>query len=69
MDLLHAVAVEDAPAGLAFTHAERVLREVNDANGRDALYLAALRAAQDDFVRVVLLEKRLAFLESLGPTG
>lgn len=71
LDLLRAVAVEEGPEGPAFVHAERVLTEVNDTAGRDALYLAALRSLEErgggtDPSRAVLLGKRLALLEGQG---
>ncbi len=66
MDLLRAVAIEDAPAGPAFEHAERVLIEVNDGEARDALYQAALRAAASDAARVELTKRRVGLLENLS---
>lgn len=43
LDLLRDAAIEDAPDGPAFSHCERVLAQIGDAQARDALYQAALK--------------------------
>ncbi|MCC7073554.1 MAG: hypothetical protein IT383_19755 [Deltaproteobacteria bacterium] len=63
VDLLRAVAIDDAPDGPAFALAERVLDQTNDAAGLDALLLAALTQTTDDVVKVSLTRRRIAVLE------